>query len=188
MGQIDKHWSKPFRIVAKCIIALLFYILLFYFSFFSISGTLLKDRYEYTTQELFLKNNDQATIATINFTSVTKDPQTAYQQLNNKTLLYVRDTVMCTTNTYWVDSNILQIIQSSGFGAYQAFGIILALFNLIMICVVLAKLDLPKALQCCQFDDNIYVPIYSWLIANLSLASLTSMTYLIYGGLFHLKL
>lgn len=119
---------------------------------------------------------------------MTKDPSTAYSQLNNKTLLYVRDTVTCTTNTYWVDSNILSIIQSSAFGAYQAIGIILAIFNLVMLCVVMAKLDFPKALQSCQFDDNIYVPLYSWVIANLALASLTSMTYLLYGGLFHLQL
>lgn len=36
--------------VLKCCIALLIYILVFYLDFFSISGSLLKDRYSYTTQ------------------------------------------------------------------------------------------------------------------------------------------
>lgn len=127
-------------------------------------------------------------VATINFTLVTTTPSAAYYQLNNQTLSYVRDTIMCTTNTYWVNSNILSIIQSSGFGTYQAIGIVFVIFNLIMICVVLSKLDFPKALQYCQFDDNIYVPLYSWIIANLGIASLTSMTFLLYGGLFQLQL
>lgn len=54
---VEKHWSKPFRIVVKCIIAILIYLFVFYFNFLKISGQLLKNRYEYTTQELFLKNN-----------------------------------------------------------------------------------------------------------------------------------
>jgi hypothetical protein len=42
---IEKHWTKPIRIVVKCIIALLLYIFAFYFSFLSINGNLMKNRY-----------------------------------------------------------------------------------------------------------------------------------------------
>jgi hypothetical protein len=39
-----------------------------------------------------------------------------------------------------------------------------------------------------QFDDHFYSPLYNWLLVNLALTSLTSCTYLIYGGLFDLQL
>jgi hypothetical protein len=39
-----------------------------------------------------------------------------------------------------------------------------------------------------QFDDHFYAPLYNWLLVNLALTSLTSCTYLIYGGFFDLKL
>lgn len=39
-----------------------------------------------------------------------------------------------------------------------------------------------------QFDDNFYAPLYNWFFVNLALSSLTSCTYLVYGGLFDLQL
>lgn len=68
------------------------------------------------------------------------------------------------------------------------FGIIIVVVNFILLLVALAKLDLPKALSLTQFDDHFYVPIYSWLLINMAEASLTSCTYLIYGGMFDLQL
>ncbi len=49
-------------------------------------------------------------------------------------------------------------------------------------------MDLPKALAMSQFDDHFYTPLYNWFFVNLALASLTSCTYLNYGGLFDLQL
>lgn len=37
-------------------------------------------------------------------------------------------------------------------------------------------------------DDNNYVPLYTWLIVNLGVSTLTSMSFILYGGLFELQL
>lgn len=148
----------------------------------------MKNRYDYSTEVIYLKSNSQATTPTINFTLVTKNPLEAYNLLNNQTLSYVRDTIQCVTNDYSVGSNVLEVITSSSFGTYQAFGFLLVIINLLLLCLVLAKLDLPKVMSLVQFDDNFYTPIYSWLLINMAIASLTSCTYLVYGGLFSLKL
>lgn len=100
----------------------------------------------------------------------------------------MRDVIQCVTNDYNVESNVVEIISGSSFGTYQAFGIIVVLINLIAIFLILAKLDLPKTFSLCLFDEHFYVPLYSWLLINMALASLTSCTYLIYGGLFGLQL
>lgn len=55
-------------------------------------------------------------------------------------------------------------------------------------CLILAKLDFCKALSLAKFEDRNYVSLYSWFLVNLSISSLTSCTYLIYGGLFHIGL
>lgn len=96
--------------------------------------------------------------------------------------------VKCVTNDYNTHSNVVQIISSGSFGTYQAFGFIIVIVNLICLCVALTKLDLPKALSLIQFDDHFYAPLYNWLLVNMALASLTSCTYLNYGGLFSLQL
>lgn len=95
---------------------------------------------------------------------------------------------MCITNKYWTNSNILNIIQSSSFGTYQASGILIVILNMLLVLLVLAKLDFPKALSLCQFDDNFYIPFYSWIIVILGISTLTSLTFSIYGGLFSLQL
>lgn len=125
---------------------------------------------------------------TINFTAVTRTPLETYNSLNNQTLTYIRDIERCVTNDYNNDSNVYQVISSGSFGTYQAFGFIIVIINLILLCLSLAKFDLPKALSMTSFDDHFYSPLYNWVLVNLALTSLTSCTYLNYGGLFDLKL
>jgi len=100
----------------------------------------------------------------------------------------VVNTAQCITNKYWTDSIILDLIQGSSFASYAVTGIMMVIVNLIVVALVLAKLDFPKAISYCEMDDNNYVGLYSWLIANLALSTLTSMTFILYGGLFKLQL
>jgi hypothetical protein len=57
-----------------------------------------------------------------------------------------------------------------------------------MVILVIAKLDFPKAISYCQMDDNNYVALHTWLIVNLGVSTLTSMVFILYGGLFELQL
>jgi hypothetical protein len=188
MTVIEKHWSKPIRVFFKCLIALFLHLVLFYLIFFSTNTSLLKSRYDFVTQDVLLRTSDQSVTPSINYTVVTRSPYDAYRGLNNNTITYVRNTVGCAINSYYVNSDVLAVLQSPNFATYQAFGILIAIINLFLVCFTLAKLDFAKALQSCEFDDNVYAPLYSWLIANLCISSLTSMTYLLYGGLFSLTL
>jgi hypothetical protein len=186
LSLVEKHWSKPIRVILKGIIALLIYIFAFYYNFLAINGSLMKSRYDFSTELLTLRSDSLSSTPTINFTSVTRSPLETYDSLNNQTLSYVRDVVKCVTNDYNNHSDVAQILSSGSFGTYQAFGFIFVIVNILVLCLYLAKLDLPKALSMTQFDDHFYVPLYSWLLVNLALASLTSCTYLTYGGLFNL--
>ena len=82
----------------KGVIALLIYIFAFYYTFLAINGSLMKSRYDYTAEIIYLRSDSLATTATINFTSVTRTPLETYNSLNNQTLSYVRDTLKCVTN------------------------------------------------------------------------------------------
>lgn len=185
---MDSHWSKPIRVIVKCLITILLYLLIFYLSFLSISGSLLSNRYNYTTQEIYLLADKSSVTATINFTLLTHNTTAAYSQLNNQTLDFAVNTMRCITNKYWTNSIMLELIQGSSFATYAVVGIMVVLVNLVLMVLVLAKLDFPKAVACCSMDDNNYVGLYSWLVANLAIATLTSMTFILYGGLFELQL
>ena len=126
-------------------------------------------------------------VSTINFTIVTKNHNEA-SVYNNSTLSMVRDTLRCVTNDYGSNSDVLEVINSISFVVYQTFGIIIVIVNLMVVAFALSKLDFAKAITLTGFDDHFYVPIYSWLLVNLAISSLTSFTYLIYGGLFTLQL
>lgn len=107
LSLVEKHWTKPIRVIIKAIIALLIYIFAFYFSFFSINGGLMKSRYDFSKGLLYLRSDSLSTTPTINFTSVTRTPLLTYDALNNQTLIYVRDTVKCVTNDYNNNSNVI---------------------------------------------------------------------------------
>lgn len=106
----------------------------------------------------------------------------------NCTLPILRDQYKCVLNDYSVNSNVTAVIQSSGFVAYEVFGIIFGVAHLIIVCVVIGRLDLCKACSLCDFDSKKYYPLINYGFVILAILSLTSLHYLIYGGLFHLKL
>ena len=116
------------------------------------TGGLLKSRYDYITETVFLLTDSLSTTPTINFTLVTRTPLQTYLSLNNHTLTYVRDSVQCVTNDYNMGSNVMGIISGGSFSNYEAFGFIIIIFNLILIFLVLSKLDLPKACSLTKFD------------------------------------
>lgn len=70
----------------------------------------------------------------------------------NTTLTVLRDKYKCVLNDYSVGSNVVNIIKSSGFGAYQVFGFLMALANIIIVCLVIAKMDLCKVCYSTNWD------------------------------------
>lgn len=110
----------------------------------------------------------------------------------NQTLTLVRDQYACVVNNYGYNSsapaNVLETLNTAGFAAYQAFGFLFTITNLVLLIVVLAKLDFPKACSLAKFEDNIVSSLFAWLFVNLGLASSNSFIYLVYGGLFNLDL
>jgi len=94
----------------------------------------------------------------------------------------------CATNSYGGYSDLVTLIGDKSVGTYVASGFIICILNIILLFIVLAKLDLPKAISLCDLDSNVYTPIYSWIFIQLSIASLTSISYLVYGGLFSLQI
>ncbi len=55
-------------------------------------------------------------------------------------------------------------------------------------CYVIMRFDLCKACHLTNFDDKKYHPLINYGMIILSIISLTSLHYLIYGGTYHLKL
>jgi len=74
MSIVEKHWTKPIRIVLKGLITCLIFLFFFYFTFLTTTGDLLKTRYDFTTQIIYLRSDQLATTPTINFTMVTRTP------------------------------------------------------------------------------------------------------------------
>ena len=70
----------------------------------------------------------------------------------NTTVPVLRDNYKCVLNDYSVKSDVAQIIKSQGFVAYQVFGFLIALFNIIIVCVVIARHDLCKVCHVTNFD------------------------------------
>ena len=106
----------------------------------------------------------------------------------NVSLTVLRDQYKCVLNDYSVASNVNDIIKSSGFGLYQVMGFLIALGNIILVCFVIAKFDLCKVCNLTNFDEKKYGVLLNYGFTNLALISLTSLHYLIYGGLYHLML
>jgi len=55
-------------------------------------------------------------------------------------------------------------------------------------CIVIARYDLCKVCHITNFEEKKYHTIINYGIIVLCLFSLTSLHYLIYGGLYHLML
>lgn len=68
------------------------------------------------------------------------------------------------------------------------FGIFFAIINLLVICLVIMRFDLCRVCHLTNFDENKYHPLINYSIVVLAIFSLTSLHYLIYGGIYHLKL
>lgn len=132
------------RALIKCLLGLIFYIFLFYFSFFLINGALLAEHSIYEAKTIEIRAFDTDSTTSINYTLVTKTPDTTYNQYYNSTLTVLRDDEQCVLNDYSVESDIADIINRSGFTAYQVFGILLSLTNLLLYCIILSKMDFPK--------------------------------------------
>lgn len=64
----------------------------------------------------------------------------------------------------------------------------LALFNLIIFCVSLSKMDYPKVTLISRFEENDFTVLWNWMFINMALATQISFLYLLYGSLFHLEL
>jgi hypothetical protein len=50
------------------------------------------------------------------------------------------------------------------------------------------RFDLCRVCHLTNFDENKYHPLINYSIVVLAIFSLTSLHYLIYGGIYHLKL
>ena len=149
LSQIETHWTKPIRVLFKCLMVVLLYVLVFYLRFLATGSSLISSRYTYAPLELYLYADKASSSPSINFTLVTRNGTAAYSQLSNQTLDFVLNTAQCITNKYWSSTVMLELIQSSSFATYAVVGIMIVLVNLIMQGLVLAKLDFPKAITCC---------------------------------------
>ena len=91
------------------------------------------------------------TVPDIDYTLVTKTPIETNQTLYNTTVTNVRDTLICVLNTYSTNSDIVRVINLPGFTVYQVFGILIAIFNMVLLCLSISKLDLSRALSITKF-------------------------------------
>lgn len=80
------------------------------------------------------------------------------------------------------------MINSTGFTVYQVFGILLSIFNLILFCLSISKLDFPKIYFISRLEENNLNEFINWMFVNMAIASQISIIYLVYGSLFHLEL
>jgi hypothetical protein len=85
---------------------------------------------------------------------VTKTPDETYKLFYNKTLDVLRDDYKCVLNDYSVQSDVVKVINSQNFIAYQVFGILFAIFNLIIFCLSLSKMDFPKVFFISRLEEN----------------------------------
>jgi hypothetical protein len=58
----------------------------------------------------------------------------------------LRDNYQCVLNDYSVQSDVVSVLNDRNFTAYQVFGILLTIINLIIFCFSLSKMDFPKIL------------------------------------------
>lgn len=75
----------------KCLVGLIFYIFLFYFNFFLINGALLAEHSIYEAKTIEIRAFDTDSVTSINYTVVTKTPDTTYSSFYNSTLSVLRD-------------------------------------------------------------------------------------------------
>lgn len=176
------------RVSIKCIIAVVLYLFVFYFDFFKITAQLISSRLSFTPLVIPIRAFSSDPVPNINYTLVTTTPTDTYTMFHNCTLPLLRDQYRCVLNDYSVRSNVTAVIQSGGFVAYEVVGILFAILHLIIICVAIGRLDLCKACSLCDFDSKKYHPLINYGFVILAILSLTSLHYLIYGGLFHLRL
>lgn len=129
----------------------MFYMFLFYFKMMEANGVLLGQKHAFKTQIVQIRGLATDSVPNINFTLITSNSQAAALLFYNQTLIQVRDRYKCVVNDYAVKSNVLAIINSAGFTAYQLFAYIFAFLNLGILLLALAKMDLPKAVSLTKF-------------------------------------
>lgn len=90
----------------------------------------------------------------ISYNLVTKTPIDTYNKFYNQTLSVLRDDYKCVLNDYSVESDVVSVINQGSFTAYQVFGILFAIINLIIFCVALSKMDFPKVFFIGKLEEN----------------------------------
>ncbi len=70
----------------------------------------------------------------------------------NTTVPVLRDEFKCVLNDYSVKSNVTNIIKTQGFVAYQVIGFLIAVINILIVCIVIARYDLCKVCHVTNFD------------------------------------
>lgn len=185
---LQRSYSKPIRLSIKCIIVVLFYVFLFYFSFFKNTGSLISSRETYEIKVVQIRAFATDSSPNINYTLISTTPSETHKIFYNTTLPVLRDEYRCVLNDYSVRSNVNKVIKSSGFVAYEVFGILFAIFHIISMCIVIGRMDLCKACSLSDFYQKKFYPLLNYGFIILAIVSLTSLHYLIYGGLYHLRL
>jgi len=83
---------------------------------------------------------------------------------------------------------VTAVVQSQGFGVYQVFGALIAVANLVLVCLAIARFDICKACSITDFDGRKYHALVNYVLVQLATCTLSSFHYLVYGGLYHLML
>jgi hypothetical protein len=128
------------------------------------------------------------TTPTISYELVTKTPTQTNLTFYNTTLSVVRDDYACVLNTYSVDSNVVMFLTSGAFTAYGVFGFLFAIFNILIACLFISRMDIVKTCSANMgyLQVQRYYAFYNWGISMLILSTLVSTHYLIYGGMYHI--
>lgn len=129
-------------------------ILLFYLNFFLINGQLITEHSLYQEKIVYIRAFATDYAPEIEYNLVTKTPTETSKLFYNQTLEVLRDNYRCVLNDYSVESDVVEVINQSGFTAYQVFGILLSLINLIVFCVSLSKMDFPKVFFISKLEEN----------------------------------
>ena len=70
----------------------------------------------------------------------------------NTTVPVLRDDYKCVLNDYSVRSDVAAVIKKEGFVAYQVIGFLVAIINMLLMCLVIARYDICKVCQVTNFE------------------------------------
>lgn len=70
----------------------------------------------------------------------------------NTTVPVLRDDYKCVLNDYSVRSDVASVIKKEGFVAYQVIGFLVAIINMLLMCLVIARYDICKVCQVTNFE------------------------------------